>query len=124
MAQFNVVAPMPLGSPGLLGLIVNLIWLGADWSYRRRALQFRTPAYLAVTASAVHVFSARSGATTRIIGPTHSWPRSQIQPRPSPTNKFRLFVRWAADKPEAEIEAAEPGPESAKVVELLGGSKG
>jgi hypothetical protein len=96
---------------------VQLFSVGG-WLVRRRKANWPTPAYLAVCESTVSVFSANLGRTTRLLGPLIVWQRAALAAK-TRDDGFRVIVLPAPNKPVLELEAVEPGPESASVIRLL-----
>jgi hypothetical protein len=85
---------------------------------RRGQASWPTPAYLAVCESIVNVFSARFDRGTRLIGPVMVWRRDLVD-AVTVDGQLRVRVRPAPNRPVVELEAVEPGPESARVIRYL-----
>jgi hypothetical protein len=114
MARFRVGRPRQRAAGP-----VGWLWMVADWTYPQLTLRFPNPAYLALTNSILYVFSARFGAAARLIGPTHEWKRSEMRTKASERIALGVRVQLAPGKPIIEVEAVDPGPESARLVRLL-----
>jgi hypothetical protein len=98
--------------------VVNVFRVG-DWLNRRAHAAWPTPAYLAVCKSTVNVFSARFDRGTRLLGPVMVWHREVLTALAIGDDEPRVRVRPALNRPTIDLEAVEPGPESALVVRYL-----
>jgi hypothetical protein len=114
MAQFRAAGP----TANRGGTAAGVIYDAVRWIHARRTAQMPNPAYLAITELTLYVFSARFGISVKLIGPTQQWPRSEVIARHSDDNQFCVQLQLEPDKPH-EMEAADPGPESATLISLL-----